>query len=369
MAITASGFRARASKKGHKQLEVDFDTTGMKDPNIDRTELPAAPSAKAAASKRMRQIAISKDATIAGDAETMAAEPQTTTKRGGKKSKQRTYIDVGGSRFGPEMMKEEHLPQDGDEDERPFGAPVRQGGEDADADGAEIPDDIRKLLGPIEQRKRGREASEGGIDSSGPLPLWMERQRQQGGGGPPTGAAAARKSRGGGMPPPPGRPQGPFGPPVVGGEEQKRGEGTEPPPSVAVVNIINHTDAQLTLIAVEPRSQQRVDKTLYPRQSDSFEAPMGTLISVINPATSRALFRHKVLEPMTTLAVTDAVLLQDGQVGATGKWYDNRALCIGLGVGATVVVVGIVLLVVFLVNKYAKSRVAAATAGAGAKAG
>ena len=113
-------------------------------------------------------------------------------------------------------------------------------------------------------------------------------------------------------------------------------------------------DASLLMICVDPASGRRVDRTLYPKQSDSFDAPYGCLVSVVNPVTEKALFRHKVLEPMTTLAVTEAILLRDGEVGSTGKWYDSRAACIALGASVVIGVVALAILAVFLVNKFAK---------------
>jgi hypothetical protein len=344
MALTAKKFGSLGGggkKKKSSKKSVQFNVPPPNDPNVDLGDGPQG----ATADDRMASIAGSQDAVILGTSETRLAASDgnpSESKRGGRN------IEIGPpttDRLGNPLEQ----PAQSAAADRFARRPQYEAGQEATT----VPDHIRQLLGPVETTKRDKNQGEGaGVDMSGPLPKWMEQQRR---GAEAVGVAAAAVRQGPQGPPAPPH-QGPVGMPV-GSNGGGSGGG------LATVNVINHTDATLTLVAVEPRTGQRVDKTLYPKQSDSFDAPMGCLISVINPVTERALFRHKVLEQMTTLAVTDAILLRDGEVGSSGKWWDSRAFCIAAGVVGTAALVGIVLLIFYLIHRAKKQGKAMAGGG------
>ena len=331
MALTAKDFigggkNSKKKRSSSSKKAVQFAVPN--DPSIDMNEGPQGNM------DRIGAISESQDASVAGTSETRLASSDANpseSRKGGRN------IEIGPpttDRLGNPL-----------EDGAAVAAAARFGQRPPQAQGTDAgdpPEHIKRLLGPVEVTRRDKNQGEGaGVDMDGPLPAWMEKKRL----GVEAMGVATQASR----------PHQAQQQQMAQQMQQQKGGSSS---GIATVNVINHTDSQLTLIAVEPRNGQRVDKTLYPKQSDSFDAPMGCLISVINPVTERALFRHKVLEPMTTLAVTDAILLRDGEVGSTGKWWDSRAFCIAAGVVGTTALVGAVLLVVFLIHRAQKQGAA-----------
>lgn len=257
---------------------------------------------------------------------------------GGGESK---YLDVATGRMVTEKRPPTQPPRH--QHPPPPGAAAADDSDDEEEEGGDVPltKEMVAALGPVEQPMSKEDKMRAGmtLNPDGPLPIQMERQMRAGG-----GAAM-------GDPVPPGAGIPYLPPHSAGAGRAMAGTGTGTGAALANINIINHTDATLRLFAI--KDKLKVERLLYPRVGDAFSAPLGTVVSVVNPKTGKTIFKHTVTDLATTLAVTDAVLLRDGQLGSSGRWYDNRVLVFTAGAGAIALLVAIVVLIVYLVSRQA----------------
>jgi hypothetical protein len=198
--------------------------------------------------------------------------------------------------------------------------------------------------GPIE-KKRKHVRGENGVSSDGPMPLSVERR--------------GKTLR------PPHQMMAEASDIAVAQQQQQQQLQMDPNTMQSDVNIINHTDVSLRMIAVDTAgSGRKVERTLHAKSGDNFMAPLGCTISIIHPVTQKAVFRHKVTDASTTLAVTDAALSGSGggggadhnAVGSSGKWYDNRAYVAAAGAGVVCGLLLIAALIALLVRYFLKRQ-------------
>lgn len=199
-------------------------------------------------------------------------------------------------------------------------------------------------MGPVEKRTSKKTRGENGVSNDGPMPLKMERMLA-----PPRNAA------------------------IQTPQQQAPSQAQSANVMTSDVNIINHCDVALRLIAVDTAgSGRKVERKLLAKSGDQFVAPMGCTISIVHPVTQKAVFRFKVTDVSTTLAVTDAALSaalggsDDGTVGSSGRWYDNRGFVAIAGAGVVCGVLLVAALVALLVRylmKQQKLRLKGAAAG------
>lgn len=221
----------------------------------------------------------------------------------------------------------------------------------ADEDDTDSPltEEAIQSLGPIEKSSGSKRDQKNGISSDGPMPLHMEGRYR--------------------MPSP-----SHVGATTAGSERH-----VQPNTINSEINIINHTDVSLRMVAIDTaNSGAKVERQLPAKSGDRFIAPLGCTISIIHPVTQKAVFRYKVClcflyllliiltpppqvtDASTTLAVTDAALsaademLENG-VGSSGKWYDNRVFMAAAGAGIILALLlvagGIAFLVRYLVKR------------------
>lgn len=147
-----------------------------------------------------------------------------------------------------------------------------------DEEGGPPSEEALRSLGPIEKQPMNRRTQKNGVAVDGPVPLSIERQKRGlGGGGPVNPQQFAGNAGGGGMAP------------------SASASATGPMTSMSEVNIINHTDVSLKMIAIDSAGTgAKVERQLAAKSADNFIAPIGCTISIIHPVTKKAVFRYKV---------------------------------------------------------------------------
>lgn len=233
-------------------------------------------------------------------------------------------------------------------------------------------------LGPVEkQRDKTQRRNEGnGVKSDGPLPLHIERGSggSGGGGGGGDSGSGAGPSRAKSMSARAAYAQSLQSSSTPDSvhqyqrsqiQQQQQAQSAGPNTTTSEINIINHTDVSLKMIAVDTAgSGARVERQLPAKSGDNFLAPIGCTISIIHPVTQKAVFRYKVTDASTTLAVTDAALsgavsddeLSRRNIGSSGKWYDNRVFMVAAGAGVVCGLLLVAALVAFAVRYLLKQQ-------------
>lgn len=206
-------------------------------------------------------------------------------KKSGKKSKRRVTIDESGPPSHQYINMDsmaENDPDSGDGNGGQSGGDgqpaVRNHRKNALDPNGEVPEWMKRQgIGSIAPIADDLVKSRGSFDSELPQRPGMEAQRLQAT-DPPIGRHPRMQRSGG-----------------YAGNQPVSAPSQSAATSTSEVNIINQTDANLRLVAVDQAgSGKKVETHLLPKQGNVFVAPMGCALSILHPDTGKAVLRYKV---------------------------------------------------------------------------